>query len=285
MPALEGVLAVADRTEFGSGAEAWLCHVFGLARQQDLPIAPFAAKADGLEVWDSYWLRATPVNLQVARDSIVLAEDRLSLSIEETQALLSSMSQHFTDMAFFAPHPQRWYMRLDAPPAMTTTLLEQARGQDVSRLMPQGAEAKLWRNRLNEMQMLLHAHAVNELREATGKLPANSLWLCGGGVMADVSSPYANVLSDDAFVRGLAGAQPVPAAYTASTDSTLIDLNAHEALDKQWFAPLIQALKTGQITQLRLHLAAADKVHIFSVSRRDLWKFWRKKRPLPHCIG
>lgn len=285
LPALESLLAVANQTVFEGGAVAWLCRVFGVARQQDLPIAPFAAKSDGLAVGSAYWLRATPVNLQVARDSIVLAEDKLNLSAEESQALVASLAQHFDDMSFFAPHPQRWYVRLESPPDITTTLLEQARGSDVSRLMPQGADAKHWRNRLNEMQMLLHAHPVNESREAAGKLTANGLWFCGGGVELDVISSFTAVLSDDVFLRGLARAHPVPSAYTALADASLIDIEAQRTLEQHWFAPLLQALKAGQIDMLKLHLATADKVYSFNVSRRDLWKIWRKKRPLPQLIG
>ena len=245
LPALERLLAVADKTMFDGGAEAWLCAVFGVAKQLDLPLAPFAAKADSLAVEDAYWLRATPVNLQVARDSIMLAEDQLNLSMDETQALLTSLAQHFDDMAFFAPHPQRWYVRLDAPPAISTTLLEQARGRDVSRLMPQGAETKQWRSRNNEMQMLLHAHPANEAREAAGMLPANSLWLWGGGVMADVVSPYATILSGDVFVRGLAETQPVPDAYTVFAGSTLIDLDARDALEQHWFRAVVASPESG----------------------------------------
>jgi hypothetical protein len=136
--------------------------------------------------------------------------------------------------------------------------------------------------------MLLHAHAVNEAREQAGKLVANSLWFCGGGVMAEAASPYAAVFSDDAFVRGLADTKPVPDSSSEFTDSTLIDLDARqgwEALEKNWFVGVLQALKTGRAQEATLHLATADKVHIFSISHRDLWKFWRKKRPLPQSIG
>lgn len=282
---------MAKSVTFNGGADVWACRAFGVKQQQDLPIAPFAAKSDGLESSDAYWLCATPVNLQVTRDSLVLAEDALNLSMDEAQALKSSLTRHFTELDFFVPHPQRWYLRFKEPPAITTTVLEQARRRDVSQLMPQGDDAKIWRRAMNEMQMLMHAHPVNEAREQAGKLTANSLWLWGGGAMSTVISPYTVVLSDDVFLSGLAGvsAQALPASWTEmNAECTLMVLDAQhgwETLEQRWFAPLVQALEARRICNLRICLAEVDKVHVFCIKRRDLWKFWRRTKPLDDYLN
>ncbi|MCE9633649.1 MAG: hypothetical protein K8Q92_05645 [Methylophilales bacterium] len=291
LPALERLLAVAKRATFSGGADVWACRTFGVKQQQDFPIAPFAAKQDGLDTADAYWLCATPVNLQVTRDRIALAEDTLNLSMDEAQALKSSLTRHFTELDFFVPHPQRWYLRLKEPPAITTTLLEQAFRRDVSGLMPLGSDAKIWRRAINELQMLMHAHPVNEAREHAGKLTANSLWLWGGGVMATAISPYATVLSEDVFVSSLAGrgAKPLPTSWKElSAESTLVVLDAQsgwEALEERWFANVLHALQTGQTHGVRVCLAEEDKVHVFSIKRRDLWKLWRRTKPLADYLN
>ena len=42
-------------------ADAWLCARFGVARQRDWPVAPYALLGDGGAPGDHYWLRADPV--------------------------------------------------------------------------------------------------------------------------------------------------------------------------------------------------------------------------------
>jgi hypothetical protein len=38
-----------------------------------------------------------------------------------------------------------------------------------------------WRHAINEAQMVLHAHPVNQARQAAGQPVVNSLWPWGGG--------------------------------------------------------------------------------------------------------
>ena len=63
---------------------------------------------------------------------------------------------------------------------------------------------------LNEAQMVLHAHPVNEAREARGEPAVNSLWLWGAGRAARRARRWQSVAADDPAVlgaRGLAGAR------------------------------------------------------------------------------
>ena len=77
-PSLATLLRFATRRPGLDGDDhAWRCHFFGVARQQDDPVAPFASLALGLDPAACYWLCATPVNLQLQRDSFVLAEGQM----------------------------------------------------------------------------------------------------------------------------------------------------------------------------------------------------------------
>jgi hypothetical protein len=56
------------------------CLALGIARQQDWPIAPLAARAAGLEVGEAYWLRFDPVHLDVGMQGLFL---RGGLALDE----------------------------------------------------------------------------------------------------------------------------------------------------------------------------------------------------------
>lgn len=182
LPAFETLLARGRlATGAADGVEAAVCAALGIARQQDYPIAPITLQYDGGEPGTHYWLRADPVHLRVMRDRIVLADSGvLGLSQPEADALALSIGEHFG--AAFSPQPlqpARWYLRLDQAPRLRTTPLSLAVGCDIDPLLPQGEDAMLLRTQLNELQMLLFEHPVNQAREARGELLVNSLWLWG----------------------------------------------------------------------------------------------------------
>jgi hypothetical protein len=211
-------------------------------------------------------------------------------------------------MQFFAPHANRWYLCLATPPDIHTHPLAASIGQDVNRLLPQGDDAMKWHSWLNEVQMLLHTHPVNVAREQRGALPVNSVWPWGGGVLTQpVSLPFADVWSEDVLVRGLVQVHGEMARHLpfsawewleqAKGDGAhlvvLDDLenadfrddidNWHEVLERverHWFAPLLEAMKGGRVASIHLHLAEHHKVRSFVVERDELWKFWRRPKPL-----
>ena len=89
--------------------ENLLCDLFGVPCRDDVPIAPIAAAFDGLAA--GRWLRADPVSLNLQRDQLLLSG--VQVGSEEAAALCASLNVHFAGhgMEFFAPHPQRWYVR------------------------------------------------------------------------------------------------------------------------------------------------------------------------------
>ena len=153
----------------------------------DAPIAPISACFDGLG--PGCWLRADPVHLNLQRDQLLLAGVRVASA--EAAALCASLNMHFAGQGieFLAPHPQRWYLRLSELPRMRTTPLSQALGGDVRGMLPSGEEAAHWHRLSNEIQMLLHAHPVNEARVARGEPVINSLWFWGGGCDTLLAKP------------------------------------------------------------------------------------------------
>ncbi len=303
LPAFEKLLARGRRDVCAAeGVEAQVCGALGVARQQDYPIAPITLQSDCGDAGAHYWLRADPVHLRVMRDRIVLASPaELRLTQPEAEALAHSIGEHFGPA--FSPqtlHPARWYLRLDQPPRLHTTPISLAVGCDIDPLLPQGQDAMQFRTQLNELQMLLFEHPVNQAREARGELPVSSLWLWGGGCLPAMPKTMMALYSNDVEVRALGRfcgveAAAMPGVFPAGLleENSLIVLDqlkeagqygdalawreAISALERDWFAPLI--------AYLRWHPAAVRITdpamgQALALNRFDYWKTWHRRRAL-----
>ncbi len=311
----KGRHAAADPAAAGApaaaAAEAWLCERFGVERQADWPAAPYCLLADGGEPGAHHWLRADPVHLRLEGGRLVLADSGVfALSQQEAASLADSLNAHFSGdgLVFHPLRPDRWYLRVAQAPALETTPLPLVAGRSIDPLLPRGADAPIWRARMNDIQMLLHGHAVNERREAAGQLPINSVWLWGGGHIAAAAPGRFNaVWSADPFAAGLAQAAHIAARalpedaaqfFRASPGEgvNLILLERLRAparygdahgwreslaqLERDWFAPLLEALRRERIGMLSLHARGPGGTLSVETTRGDLRRFWRRTKPL-----
>ncbi|HXU94487.1 MAG TPA: hypothetical protein VFP33_12600 [Gallionella sp.] len=300
LPALEKMLSRGrNETREAVTLECLLAGLFGLL--DDDGIAGLGAAFDGLG--EGHWLRADPVHLQLQRDRLVLQE--VGLTADEASEFCASLNRHFSSegLEFFAPHPQRWYVKLEAEPAIETVPLSQAVGRDVHGLLPTGAEATRWVQRFNEIQMLLFAHELNERRESRGESPVNSVWLWGSGVAAAPLPRYRGASSDDVLVEMFAAAAGVPFRgwsdqwQEASGDGEQLlvwsglhralrhgDLSAWrealQAFETGYAQPLWQALCSGRLSCLQLEASGAKGYRRAVLGRAEVWAFWRRARPL-----
>ena len=124
LPALEKLLS-RGRSEALSvdTPEAWLCKEFGIAENS---IAPITLLADGKQPGAHYWLRADPIGIRMQKDQVTLQSD-IALSADEASCLCESLNAHFEadGLQFYAPHPKRWYLKLEQAPSITTYTLPQ----------------------------------------------------------------------------------------------------------------------------------------------------------------
>lgn len=312
LPALERLLA---RTRREASAEpdtaAWLCRAFGVPRQRDWPLAPLTLAADGGHPGEDYWLRADPVYLRPERDQLVLADSGvLALSRDEADRLCETLNRHFADdgLTFYPLRPDRWYLRPVQAPQLVTHPLPAVTGKGIDPFLPGGPDARRWHAVFNEVQMLLHEHPVNQAREARGELPVNSVWFWGGGSAPRIGArPFDGIWADAPLARGLAAAAGLPghplpagagewlaAAGGGQTPLAVLDTlcgagqygdrlgwsEGLEQLERDWFAPLLRALERGTPAALTLHAAESGETLAFTVRRRDLWRLWRRPRPL-----
>jgi hypothetical protein len=321
LPALENLVAKCSSDEDESeGLEAWLCRAFGVAKQQDWPVAPLTLLVDGTEdikAGNDYWIRADPVHLHIERDQIVLADSRVfSISSQEAEAFTGTLNRHFAasgqELVFLPLRPDRWYMRVTKTPAAKTHLLHEAANRGINDLLPFGVNQTFWRGLFNEIQMLLHSHPLNESREANGEPVVNSTWFWGGGTMPEsLNSPYTRIWSNNVLARSLALASrtdhmPLPASsgiwqQSATSGHHLVVLDALygkaqyadafgwreglKELERSWFKPLWAMSRQGLFDRITLTALDGARSKNFTARRVDLRKFWRRPKPISIYAG
>lgn len=308
-PALNKLFARARRTPRSGAADALPYSLFNYALpdHQDRPDGWLSYQVDTGAVPNNVVLRADPVHLRADQHRLVLFDaSQLAITIDEAQALAASFNQLYaTDaMQLEVPTGTRWYLRLTESPALRTTPLSHVLGQDIDKYLPTGADAQHWRRFSNEMQMLFHDHPVNHQRETNRQPLINSLWLWGGGKpITPIAQSWQRVWTTEVVSQGLARLNGVrcaappedAAAWFAQVvgDEHLLTLEnvqnpvayadvedwlaAVEDLEKRWFSPLLSALSTGRLRELRLLPANGQE---YRITRWDLMRYWRSVRSL-----
>ena len=303
LPALEMLLA-RGRSESAPSQrlEAWLQQAFEL-EEQPLAAGALTLLGSGHDPGSARWARADPVHLRLMRDRLILVPAAaLEISRQEAEALCTALSAHFAGaLAFQAVDPRRWCARLEKELELGEAAPLEMAGREV--LLARAGDALL-----NEVQMLLHAHPVNEAREARGEPPLNSLWLWGAGcVPREARCRWSSICSGDPLALGLARLAGVrhpglPASAGAWLDRApeegrhLVILDALraplalsqeaeyragvEALERGWFAPLLGALREGRVGMVTLQVPDAAAAASFETIRGDLRRFWRRPKAL-----
>lgn len=241
----------------------------------------------------------------------------LNLTEDEALSLLEAARPTFAefDLSLAAPTPYRWYLSGEALGVWLSAAPLRASGRNIEIWLPSektpANEAKpctrAWLKLQNEVQMVWFDHPVNRAREAQGKPSVNSIWLYAQGTLEPVARPFTHIFSNAQATRGLGlAAQAQVANKPANFDelaqalkdpiarsSTLIELDnltqpcieqdsfaqreALLSLERDWFAPALQALKNGTLPSLALTLCGENDHITLQVTRADLRKFWRQR--------
>lgn len=317
LPALELLLARSrQRTDEALSLESWLAQSFDGDPEAEVPAGALTAAALGGEPGAAQWLRADPVHLKLNRDQLALVPTgAFGIEAAEAEALTATLNEYFSDELVFLPlEAGRWCVRIERLTVedLRTETPASVAGRDVNRHLPRGGDAKRWHTLLNDIQMRLHEHPVNEAREARGEPAVNSVWLWGAGRLpASASAPWQSVTSDDPLARGyaqLAGLRhrPLPANADAWLERlpedgrqlvvqdslrlpfALDDFESWRArvveFDARWCAPLVAALRAGRIGMLTVVVPDAAELRSFEATRNDLRHFWRRPKPLAACL-
>ena len=299
LPVLEKLLARSDAQPLpAQSLEAWLCGAFAIPYPA---IAPVTLLADGLKPASDYWLRADPVHLHLNRDQMIL-QTNVSPSKDEAQQLCAHLNQYFSEsgMSFVAPHPQRWYLRLDDDPGLATHSVYQVEGRNSRFYLPQGAAALKWHGVLNEIQMALHGHALYQAHEARGVLPINSVWLWGGGRAVALARPFDRFYGDSELAMAFAQAADIPYSNVSGEQGMVEEVlyvweglgaalrrgdfhawrEAVLKLERDHLAPLLRSLAAGDIQRITLDVPQEEGSRRYELTRAMLWKIWKRLQPL-----
>lgn len=150
-------------------------------------------------------LLATPVHLQAGMDDLVLfAGPALEVLHDERVQLAADLANFFAGRPDVQLRGDCLFLRPERPLAVATSPLHGVQGDRVRAHLPRGDDGPLLNAWLNEMQMLLHDHAVNRARRERGLPVLNGLWVWGEGDLPD--TPHRDdfvVFAESPFLRGL----------------------------------------------------------------------------------
>lgn len=279
IPEVAKLLGRADKLPDGeTGEQAQLLRHFEPI-PRGWPMAALQRQADCGDAHGFRWLRADPVHVRPdISGARLMAWGNLGLDEADADALLQVLRPVFGDagLPMSAGAPERWYLQLatDAPlPEFSPP--EQGLGDDLFHHLPEGADGKRWRALLNEAQILLHNHPLNDQRIARGQAPVNSLWFWGAGVLPEaIRTPLAGVVDAGDDVHALAAFAGIADGDPGQGD-LLFDLRRERdwrRIESQLCGSELSA-KWSRHADVMLDFADGARWRLRSAQR---WRFWRR---------
>ncbi len=277
----------------------WLAQCFGLT---DFPAASLTVAMHLPQEQHGYWLRVDPVHLTINQRGAEIA-DPASLAVTKSEAvqLIAALNAQLAEdgLRFVMASAESWLLFVSTKPDVTFLPLDSVYGCTVHDALPHGPEAARWHRLVNEIQMLLHGHAVNDARARAGQLLINSVWLWGGGqypLPEKLPRPTGVVYCNDPLLNTLAslsgaysGHRPVGLSEVTGKDVWVLldelDLSAQwgdaqawrhgwQVLERDWFRPARHMLQQGHMRELHITLPEAGIT--ITVCRADLLRLWRR---------
>jgi hypothetical protein len=259
------------------------------------PAGPSRAAAAGAGAGSSLcWSVAQPVHLAAGMDHLRMAPLADAVPGEaEAQAIAATLRAHFAGEAFDLLEfvDGAWLVRWTDTVDCVTHDPVAVVGHDVHDYMPAGPDGARVRSLMNEMQMLLHEHPVNERRARQRQAPVNALWLWGFGAF-DVAAEGLpgtsgwTLRTDDPWLRAfwhlhggteesLAAAGAVVAGHeliALAQPPTSDPGEALAELDSSLLARLASAVRGGALRLLEIH----DGARVLTLDAHARLRFWRR---------
>lgn len=281
LPNLARLLALLDLQGRDEGDE-WslsppheraLARALGLAGADGaIPWAARKARADGVagvDGGDLAWGLVSPVHWHLGTEQVSLV-DPATLMLDEatSRALMDAVRELFTGDGYVLAWgaPDRWYAAHESLAELPTASLDRVVGRNVDGWLGSDPATRRVRRLQAEVQMLLHAHPLNEAREARGLLPVNSFWLSGCGA-AQPEREVADLKVDDRL------------RAPALADDWAAWAKAWVTLDESALAHLVESLDQGAPVQLTLCGERASAT--FTAGRPSAWRRLRTRWQAP----
>ncbi|MBQ0936328.1 hypothetical protein [Ideonella paludis] len=279
LPHLEALLAQLQAQPVDEGDEYTLSppHERALAQAlgwplQDglLPWAAQAAQRAGLApAPGSGWAWVSPTHWHVGTEQFSLVNPaELQLDEAASRQAFEAIRPLFEDdgIRLHWCSPLQWLAEHESLAHLPTASLDRVIGRNVDLWLGPPEAARRLRRLQAEAQMLLHAHPLNEVREAQGLPVINSFWLSGTGACPQAWQEPVDVVVDERL-RG-----PLLAEDWAAW------ADAWQALDAELMPPLCAAAKTGQPVVVTLCGERHSQAWAPG-AKPSLWARWWAKKP------
>ena len=300
LPALNQILSYSnaipnDQTDF----ESIIADSLGLAETQTLPFAQ--AYAEGKLDESHRCLLCRTIHLKAdMHNALVLPLENNKVNEDDSSLILEDLQTFFNeDCDLKALDNGLWLMRLkhcdasDCYPHYLSMI-----GRKANQFIEQSKQALPWYKLMNEMQMFMHQHPINQNRLTTGLLPINSLWFWGAGQKRKFDVNKVQWFCDDEELIRFADSSKIQhrplnqlIQMKSGEKSTVIDLSLLEALksssgddlqvklellEKTVFKPTMILFKSSRAS-LQLRCA-----HYFDLAMTPFskYKIWRSSKSL-----
>lgn len=248
---------------------------------------------------------ASPVWLQMGMNNMTMIDGAsIQIGMGEAQSLCDGLNEFYRHEFVLAPiRADLWRFRLPEKPQWQSPMLFDAWGFQAGDLSEQasGQNRNAWLQLQTEIQMWLHAHPMNKVRQKNGQAPINGIWLWYAPPSEPLSQPPVLLGSNSVWAR--ASTLPVhDAPYSFAVwqqicqeknlplDETALFLDdavvsaqtgdeyAYAQTVQHWethfFAPIWSALKSGKLPEMRLICEQG----ILHIKQRAHWAFWKANK-------
>jgi hypothetical protein len=244
-----------------------------------------------------------PVHLKAdMHNAIVLPLQDDQTNRDDINILINDLENYFNvDCDISAVAGGYWLMRLKQcdPPHHYPHYLS-VNGRKADPYTEQSKQRLPWYRLINEMQMYLHVHEINQNRFQAGLRTINSLWFWGAGSLPQQSPLRTGLrwVCDDELLKQFARVSGIETEACAdlersqfNQDSVICDLSLLEALktdnevnlqvlleriEAQLFSPLLRAVRNQQCS---LKLRAGSRID-YQMKPRSRFKWWTKPKNL-----
>jgi len=123
-------------------------------------------------------LKADPLRLQADLKQVYIRGNaELDLSDQEASAFIEELNRHLAQdqLKLRALDSLHWVLESERPMELETHPWQPHVGKPMANYLPKDPE-RYWERLFTEMQMILHASAVNQQRRREGKACVDALW-------------------------------------------------------------------------------------------------------------
>ncbi|MDD3266962.1 MAG: hypothetical protein PHC75_07285 [Burkholderiales bacterium] len=243
----------------------------------------------GFNSYKSY-LIAEPTHLRADRDRLLIAESEiLQISEDEAIQIIGDINKHFEgeiELRYFKDDLWVLGCNLDLDDLQSYSLLDVI-GENADEFLPIGASRLKLHQIMNEIQMLLFNHSINQLRSEEGLVTINSLWFWDKS--SNNRTPNLGKLISNNKIIGKSINNLAEDIYLC--DSLLIDkayypqryrdsfawVQAVNELETKVIPLIINGLKSDKWSTIAIWLPLINQTYQFEISRLSLYKFWKNK--------